>query len=163
MLFQYALRNVLRNRKRTLLTALSVFTAAFIVCLAEGWINGLINNFIESTATWQSGHIRITSKGFLQREQFLPVNETLPNRTALIDTLKQIPDIKRIEERIRIRLLLGNGSRTVHALGMAVDLNYSRLNLPGKLESKKRMLDTDGLYPGKELAAKLGIKSTLSS
>lgn len=158
MLLQYALRNVLRNRKRTLLTALSVFTAAFIVCLAEGWINGLINNYIESTATWQSGHIRITSQGFLQRERFLPVNETLNNRTQLIEKLKQVQGVKRIEERIRIRLLLGHGSRTIHALGIAVDLNYSRLNLPGKLKGKTSRLDTDGLYPGKELAAKLGIK-----
>jgi len=62
MLSTFACRNILRNRKRSFLTALTIFFAAIVVGFAQSWIDGLIMTYIDGFTKFQTGHIRITSR-----------------------------------------------------------------------------------------------------
>ena len=50
-MFKFAFRNVMRNRRRSFLSGLSVFFAALISMTAMGWISGLmtvmLNNYVK--------------------------------------------------------------------------------------------------------------------
>ncbi|MEW6515535.1 MAG: FtsX-like permease family protein [candidate division FCPU426 bacterium] len=156
MLMKFALRNVLRNRRRSFLTALAVFFGAMIVGVAQGWINGLVNLFIGNYIVYQTGNVRITTEEYLERERFIPVDTLIPDAKSLSDRIRVLPGVKAVEERIRFGILLGHGDNTVEALGVGLDLEHSAFGLGEKLTAGT--LGPEGLYLGKDLAARLGVK-----
>ncbi len=156
MLFTFAFRNVLRNKRRSLLTALAVFFGALIVGVAQGWINGIVDMYLDNTILYQTGHVRVTTQEYVERERFLPVDTLLPGAAALEEKIRALDGVQSVEERIRFGILLGHGEATVNALGVGLDLEHTAMHIQDKLVAGK--LTDRGLYIGKDLAKKLGVK-----
>lgn len=154
--FNFALRNVLRNKKRSFLTALSILVAGIVVCFAQSWVTGLLDVYVRNSADYQTGHIRLTTNGFLDRERFFPVDEVMTDAEAIRTGIQSLPEIEGVEERIRFGILLGHGDATVEAVGLGIDLRRSRLGLPRKLSEGR--LEESGIYVGTVLAKKLGVR-----
>ena len=116
-MIQLAFRNILRNRKRSILSIIAIFIASLIVVISEAWIGGIVNAYINGSARLQTGHIRIMHNNYHKRERFLPVDELIPNAKENKEQLKKIPGIASVEERLRFGILLGKGSRSFPAIG----------------------------------------------
>ncbi len=155
MLFKFAFRNVLRNRRRSFLTALSIFFAAIIVGLAQGWVNGIIDVYIDNFATYMTGHVRVTSTGFLEREKFMPVDELIWDSDEVLGEISKIEGVRAARERIRFGILLGSEETTVEAVGMGLDLENNELDLKNKLT--RGSMSGSGIYIGYKLAEKMGV------
>ena len=158
MIFKFALRNIFRNKKRTVLTIISILFAAMIVGLAQGWVNGLMDAMESNYIKYQTGHIRITTKEYIKRERFIPVDEIIYNSGRVIEDVKKIDGVKSVEERIRFGMLLGKGEKTEESVGMGLDLLNSDLDLSSKLTDENEKIESQGLYLGYKLAEKLGVK-----
>ncbi len=156
MLFKFAFRNVLRNRRRSFLTALSIFFAAIIVGLAQGWVNGIIDVYIENFATYMTGHVRVTTGGFRDREKFMPVDELIWESDEVKREISAIEGVRAVRERIRFGLLLGSEETTVEALGMGIDLHDNEFDLENKLI--QGTMGDSGIYIGYRLAEKMDVK-----
>ena len=156
MIFKFALRNVLRNKKRSFLTALTIFFAAIIVGMAQSWVNGMLGVYINNFTKYQTGHIRITTEEFTNREKFKPVDELVYDSDDLIKKIKKTKGIKSIRERIQFSILLGSSNTTTDALGIGINLNDNEFNLKNKLKSGK--VTDSGIYIGHKLADKMGVK-----
>lgn len=154
--FNFALRNVLRNKKRSFLTALSIFVASIVVCFAQSWVSGLLDVYIRNSTDYQTGHIRLTTDGFAGRERFFPVDEILTDAAGIRAAVQRLPDVRDVEERIRFGILLGHGDATVEAVGLGLDLRRSRFRLADKLSEGR--LEESGIYMGSVLAKKLGVR-----
>jgi len=155
MIFKFALRNVLRNKRRTFFTALSIFFGAMIVGLGQGWIGGMTDSYFSSFIKYQTGNIKITTGDYIKKEKFMPVNEIIDNPNPLIEKIKKIKGVSDVKERIRFGILLGNGEKTVQAFGMGIDLLNNKLNLNKKIIDGK--LKNSGMYIGQKLAKKLKV------
>ncbi|MCD4814047.1 FtsX-like permease family protein [bacterium] len=155
MLFKFAFRNVLRNKRRSFLTALAIFFGALIVGLAQGWINGMIDLMMDNYIVYQTGNVRITSSDYIERERFMPVDALMPGGSAIKKKVQIIPGVAQIEERIRFGILLGHRELTEQALGIGLDLENTKIKIKDKLI--EGVLGQDGLYIGAVLAKKLGI------
>ncbi|MCP4135505.1 MAG: ABC transporter permease [bacterium] len=164
-LFKFAFRNVLRNKKRSFLTMLSIFFAAIIVGLAQGLINGVVNVYVDNFIQYQTGHVKITTAEYKKRERFFPVEELVYGSNDIIRELKKMEEVESVEERIRFGLLLGKDETTTEAVAMGIDLannkmeiSQKRLDKNGKKKDlKKEPFINSGLYIGKGLAKKLKI------
>lgn len=156
MLFRLAFRNVFRNKKRTFLSALSIFFAAIIVGMAQGWVNGMTNLYLDNFVKYQTGHLRVTTKLYKKRERFLPVDELISNSESIKKKVLKIEGISKIEERIRFGILLGKGERTVEAIGLGMDLENNEFDIKDKLQ--KGTIHNSGMYIGEKLAKKLDIE-----
>lgn len=156
MILKFAWENILRNKKRSFLNALSVFAGALLVGFAWGWINGMLDFMVDGYIKYQTGHIRVTHSAFLEREKFMPVDEVITNATALAASINNLEHVESVSEKIRFGILLGNKSNTVQALGMGVDLANSPYRIGKFLQSGS--LHKEGLYMGSDLARKLQIK-----
>ena len=137
MIFKFAFRNVLRNRKRSFLTALTIFFAAIVVGMAQSWTNGMLGVYIDNFIKYQTGHIRVTTEEFTNREKFMPVDELVYDSDELITKLAKTEGVKAVRERIRFNILLGNSNTTTNALGMGIDLLDNEFNLKRKLKAGK--------------------------
>lgn len=155
MIFKFAFRNVLRNRKRSFLTVLTIFLAAILVGMAQGWVNGLLDVYISNFTKYLTGHVRITTDEFTKREKFMPVDELVPGSENIIKQVSKIEGVRAVKERIRFGILLGSDETTTESIGMGIDLKNNEFDLPNKLKSGK--VTDSGIYIGDKLAEKLGV------
>ncbi len=155
-MWKLAIKNLKRNKKRSFLTILSVFSAALIVGLAQGWISGLMDFYVDMFIKNQTGLVRIASDEFIKRERFMPVEENISNVDILVDEIKKIPGVTNVEPRVRFGILLSNGDNTIESLGVGLNLDENRYKLNEKMVEGS--LGKTGIYIGQGLARRLGIK-----
>lgn len=67
MMFKIALRNALRQKRRTILTLLTMFGGFVLAAISIGWSDGTYNNVINMFTRNRLGHIQIHGKGYLDR------------------------------------------------------------------------------------------------
>ncbi len=155
MIIKFAFRNVLRNKKRSFLTVLTILLAAILVSFMQSWVNGLLGVYIDNFARYMTGHVRITSEEFTKRQKFMPVDELIFSPGEIIEKVKKIDGVRAVRERIRFGILLGNKDTTIQAIGMGIDLRNNEFNLKEKL-TNGNISDT-GIYLGADLAKKLEV------
>jgi putative ABC transport system permease protein len=155
--FIFSFKNVFRNKRRSLLTAASIFTGAIIISIMMGFINGLIDNYESNYVNFQTGDLKITTRDYVRYEKFLPMDETMTGTDSLIEKIKNIPGVDSVEKRVRFGILLGNDEDTVPAFGLGSELDSTRLELSRKIVSGS--LEKEGLYIGYDLADRLHLKA----
>ncbi len=121
-LLRLAARNTRRNTRRTLLTMTAVLVAVATVTFAFGYINGLLDDFLDSWARIQSGHVRVTHRGFTDRERFLPLHLNVPHLSELLPVIRSHPYVKEALPRIRTAVLADNGIENTAAVMIGADL-----------------------------------------
>jgi putative ABC transport system permease protein len=94
-----ALRNALRNRRRTLLTAATVLLACAMLTVALSWIEGVFGGITGAYAA-TSGHARIVDEDFAAREILQPLEEHIPAADALAEALRGLPGVVDVQPRI---------------------------------------------------------------
>lgn len=156
MLFKFAFRNVMRNRKRSLLTASSILVAAFVVVMVHGFINGVIDMYFQNYIKYQTGNFRITTAEFIKKEKFVPVDRLVGESDKLIGQLRKLNGIDLVEERIKFGIILGKEDKSIYSFGMGINLENTKFELKKKIIKGK--MTGNGIYIGKGLAEKLGLK-----
>ena len=141
MLFGFAFRNVMRNRKRSLLTAAAVFFAAVVVTITQAWAVGLTEMVLSNTIRHQTAHMRVVSDEYLDRERFMPVDELVFDADMLIEDIRALDAAASVEERIRFGALLGSVD-AADALGLGLD--FARTEIP----FLDRLVEGDPAEPG---------------
>ncbi len=167
MIFKLALLNIKRNRKRSFLSSLSIFFAAIIIILAWGWIDGMLQNLIDTTIDFQTGTIKIASESFFKQEKFLPIEFYYPDKNYFVQKLKEklSKEFSKInfeyEERLNIACIAGKGET---ALATVVNAISSEKEL-AKYQVKRRKIEGNPqvgdkkIIIGKDLAKNLNLKS----
>ena len=156
MIISFAIRNVLRNRKRSFLTFLTILFAAMLTAVSQSWVNGILNLYVTNFTKYQTGHLRVTTEEYVKREKFMPVDEFIYDAAPLMERLSSMKGVKRVEERIRFGILLGHGETTVQAMGMGIDLKNNIFDIGRKI--REGSLEESGIYIGYGLAEKLGVR-----
>ncbi len=65
MIFRIALRNTLRQKRRTILTALTMVGGFVLASISVGWSDGTYSHIINMFTRNQLGHIQVHGKGYL--------------------------------------------------------------------------------------------------
>jgi len=151
-LFKFSFRNVIRYRTRTIYSSLSIFIASMIVVFAQGYVSGISNSMMESYRDYITGDFRITTEGFVKRENLLPVDEIIdPSIISILDTIE---GIEHIEPRFRFGTLIGKNENTEQGIGVGLDIENTRYRL------KERIVDGEisrGILISREFAKKIDI------
>jgi putative ABC transport system permease protein len=156
MFLKFAFRNLLRNKKRTFTSALSVFTAAMLVGVAYGWVNGVFSLYSEGFIKYQTGNVRIVTQGYESREKFMPVDEVIVNADEIAAKIRKIEGVTSVEERVRFGILMGKEDNTVTAVGMGLDVKNNSFGFADKIIEGG--LAEHGIYLGVRLAESLRLK-----
>jgi putative ABC transport system permease protein len=147
-LIRLALRNVGRNRRRSLLAIVSVAISLTVIVFAQGFIEGFVASFVKNATKNDAGHIRIAAKKFEERCRFFPVSYNIANPDSIITSIERDPDIALITPRVSFGVLLSNGSNNRSAIALAGDpvkeerLLYLQKSIlpPGRYLSGRREL-----------------------
>lgn len=153
---KFAWRNVIRNRKRTILTATSLFVAAVVSAFAIGFVNGMVDDVLGNYVNFQTGNLKIQSKGYARYERFYPVDEYVTLEPEVLSNILKLPGVAGMEERVRFGMLLGYGEESTAAVGIGMDLLSPRIGISNNLVAGS--MKPEGIYIGEELARKIGVK-----
>lgn len=87
-MFDFLLKGILRDRRRSLLPVIVVTIGVFFVVVLEGIIGGMMSNMTSMTAKFQTGHIRVMTKAYALDEEQKPNDLALLDADELMDELK---------------------------------------------------------------------------
>jgi putative ABC transport system permease protein len=143
-LIKMAWRNLGRHRGRTILSLIAIITGVFVVVIAKGVIDGIVDTFITYNINLNSGHIRVIQPEYKLKEQTLSLGYAVGNEDtpyhSIVEDIRSIPDVKAATGRIRFGMLLLAGDdvqETVLTIGTDFDEEEKIAHLSRFLEGSQ--------------------------
>ena len=145
-LLKLALRNIFRNKRRTILTMISVIISTFSLLILSGYINASKYFWSDSLIHYQYGHMQIFKKGYLEGENTSFKNSiTLKEKNKIYEICQKNNKILLTMERVNLVGLIGT------------ETSSSMFFASGMQAEKERMManyDNSNIIKGKNLSGK---------
>ena len=116
-----AIRNVFRNRRRTLITLAAMGFGAAAIIVFGGFVNSIYTGVRESTIRSQIGHIQLYRAGFSEKGNLAPFDYLIRDYAALRAELMKIEHVKTVTARLSFSGLVSTGDTTTSFVGAGVD------------------------------------------
>lgn len=154
-----ALRNVLRQRRRSGVAIVAIAFGVIAMMLAGGFIEWIFWAAREGTAVTQLGHIQVVKPGYHRDGQSDPYAYLLPAAAPALDAIAKQPEVRAIAPRLNLNGLISHGDDTLTFLALGVDpaRDPSLLYLIIPEGDNLSPADPEGILIGTGLAANLGV------
>lgn len=148
LMFKLAFRNLLRNRRRTVLTLLSMLGGYLLVALLnsveEGSYDQVLNYFTRDV----TGHVQIIAPGFIERPNLY---RTVPANESLLNQLAEQSGVEAVTARLESSALAYGEEKSfpVAVTGIHPEREAQLSLLTEKLTAGEYLtstVDADGLY-----------------
>ncbi|MCG2725225.1 MAG: FtsX-like permease family protein [Elusimicrobia bacterium] len=133
LILRMARRNILRQKRRTLLTALMISGGFLLFSLSLGISEGTYGSIIEMFTRMHTGDIQIHKSGYLQRSSLY---KTINNADDLKIALKKMEFIKSFAPRVYSSALSFAGAKTSGAIIMGLDPDMEAVSTSLALQVK---------------------------
>lgn len=120
-LIRLAVLNLLRNRSRTTVAALTVAGGVVAFLLAGGFINWIFQDMREATIHSQLGHFQIVRPGYFEKGLSDPYNFLLPAQSEQESLVAAHPGLTSLTPRLVFFGLASLGDTTVTFSGEGID------------------------------------------
>ncbi len=169
MIFKMALRNLKRNRRRSVAIILTVALGVGALFLYHGFNTGIMNQYKFNTIRSRFGHGQINEVNYRSKVYEKPWEHWIDDYASLESSLKSDPHIQYIFPRVEFYAMLSNGKINVAGKGQGINgveeaKFFSALNF---IAGKNLTNEEDGVILGAGLArsldAKIGDRVTVLS
>lgn len=153
-----AWRNLWRNKKRTLISAASVFFAVILSLIMRSMQTGSYDYIIDSSVKLYTGHIQVHGKDFWEKRS---LEESMYYDPTVIKELKKNQKIVHIIPRLETYSLISFGkiSRVVQVTGIDPEVENEVTSLGSKVIAGKFLDDnSNGILIGEGLARLLNVQ-----
>jgi len=162
-LWSLALRNVSRNRRRTILTG-GVVTFGFAAfALAGGFVAQNLKGLREATIRSGMGHIQFARPEVFELTDMGTLAYGIDDAAAMVRELGQDPDVAEVLERIEFMGLITNGEASIPFLGVGVnpEAEARSMDQPSLVSSGRWLEDRTerGVVLGSGLAGALSLST----
>lgn len=117
-MLKIAFRNIFRQKRRTILTALSMFGGFVLAAFFIGWSDGMYNRIIDTFTRNQMGHIQIHQKDYLDRPSLY---KTVDNLTEIEGILQDTEAVEAWAPRLYSAGLASVGEKSAGARIIGID------------------------------------------
>jgi putative ABC transport system permease protein len=107
-LVKVAIRNVGRNKRRAVITIITVFLGVSVVMAARGLLNGLQAEFRNSLIRKMHGELQIHRKGYQDTLEANPYKILIPYNDEVIGKIKSVSRVQEQTPRLRVMGLLNH-------------------------------------------------------
>ncbi len=159
-LIRVALKNVFRNRRRSILNIIALALATALMILGLGWVEGYHTYIYKAMQDFESGDLQIVPEDYLKEQRRFPLDLALNDYKNLKAQLKSYPEIREATGRIDFSLRLSNRKESVWLAGRGIDPEseanttvLTRFIEQGSYLSS----NSEGILLGKELAKRMGV------
>ena len=92
-MIRFLAKGLVRDRSRSIFPLLAIIITVTLVIFGIGFMEGAMNNFLQSTAVISSGHVKVVTKAYKKESNQLPNDLALFDTKNIIQTLSDMyPD-----------------------------------------------------------------------
>ncbi len=154
MYLKLAIRNVLRNRRRTLITELAIVLGVVAVIFVSSFLNGFGARWARSIVNSDSGHLTLVRGDYLEHLKAHSPKESLTDVGRLYGLLDVDPRVEASVAKLDIGGLVGTGDVSTTFFGVGLDLARQPAALP---EAFNSVVEGQGLTTADRSGAVVGI------
>lgn len=161
-LIYLALRNLSRNRRRTVITGLAIAFGVAALVILQGMVNGAVQNIIEKNVLSRIAPVQVWKAGYLGADD--PLKLSLPQDPSVMERLRSVPEVTAVAPRLDFDGMISNGSEATMVSATAFDpaLEYQvcpkRATYFAKGSRALTNEDPAGTLVGKTIAESLGLQ-----
>ena len=115
----FACRNVLRNRRRSLM-ALAITAVGTAAVLIGGGFALFTYDSLREVSARDTGHVVLGARDFFDGDEDLPMQNGLAGAAALDERLRALPGVRAVLPRIQFSGLISNGDKSAIFIGAGV-------------------------------------------
>ena len=156
MLLRLAFRNLLRHRRRTIITVIAIALGLGLLIFSSGFGDGMHNQVIRDGVAGMAGHVVVQGAGWQERRE---VEIVVPDGAAVVAALEEVFPEAKVVPRIFLDGLLSSsdGSAGISFVGVDPEREAGVNNLDDKLVRGTYLDAGDGIVIGQTLAEALGV------
>ena len=118
MLLKLAWLNIWRNKRRTIITATSVFFAVLLAIIFRSLTDGIYDNMIHNVVSYSSGYLQIHQKGYWDEQS---IDNTFEEDEQLYQDLLKNPNVAQVIPRLQTFALASYADKTKGVLVLGID------------------------------------------
>lgn len=159
-LFKMAFRDLGRNKRRTILSALAVTIGMGLLLLMAATVSGEIRGALENSVKLQSGHLQIRATNYEESKVSLKWEDLIQNPDQIVAQVMALPQVAVATPRLFATgiITLGDNSRGVQVIGIdpasAANQPIRQGVIAGDFITRD---DREGIVLGKPLADKFKV------
>lgn len=137
-MIKFLFKGLLRDRSRSLLPIIVVALGVMITVFMHAYLNGAMGESIEKSAAFNTGHLRVETRGYAENRSQMPLDMALWDADSLKQTLQQQYPSVRWVERIHFCGLIDvpDSAGNTRAQGNVAGIGFDML---GSLQEIDRM------------------------
>jgi putative ABC transport system permease protein len=117
-----AVRNVGRNRRRSVITGVTILFGVMMVIFVRGLTEGLTASMAADVVEGRLGALQVHRAGFVDNLDAVPTRLNLPHSPELLARLAAVPHVRAVTARVQFNGLVGNGLAQTMFIGRGVDV-----------------------------------------
>ncbi len=121
MRLKIAFRNVLRNRRRTLLNVFMIAGGVSALIVFNSFVLSIISGLREITIKTQTGHIQVATPSYWEKTARSPKEALLSDFANIQKRVSKDPRVKSVSGRLTFFGLISKGDQSTSARGMSFD------------------------------------------
>jgi putative ABC transport system permease protein len=167
-ILKMAFRNVGRNKRRSMLSAIAIAVAVMVILVMRGYIGGIKDSMFDSLTKIQTGHIKILHSEYYDKEDMMPLEYMVDGFDGegykqMTPLLQSTEGVELIVPRIKFGVLLSFEGKSTSAMGLGIDPKAEDMLISfHRIMKEGQYFDDDenarSAIIGNALADKLGIK-----
>ena len=161
-LIKLAWRNVRRNRRRTMITAMATIVSVAMLILFNGLLTGFLGPTINNNVELETGHIKIYPRGYHEKAHTMPIDMHVNNYNELILVTEEVADVEYVTPRIKASgtLIANQASSIVIVNGIDPESDVKIRDLEKRITQGQYLAgnDTDSTILGASLADVLDVE-----
>ena len=118
MLLKLAWLNIWRNKRRTIITATSVFFAVLLAIVFRSLTDGVYDNMIHNVVSYSSGYLQIHQKGYWDEQS---IDNTFEEDGQLYQEVLKNPNVTHLMPRLQTFALASYADKTKGVLILGID------------------------------------------
>jgi putative ABC transport system permease protein len=162
MFFSLAYKNLWRNRRRTLLTEISILFGVLVIVGSGNFINGMQRDWAKFEINSNTGAFQLEHRDYQDMRKAEPLQVTLENGGALVDKVAKISGVRAVYGKLNFSGMVSSGLKSTFFDGRAVDVVRQRQTLSQQQDlivaGKGLEEKGGGVILGADLADMLGIR-----
>lgn len=143
-----ALKNLRRNKRRTLLTAAVMAFGVMLYAFSNSLWAGFEADSIKSLVRHETGEVSLTAPGYWENREDLPLDQVIPNAAAVAERARRVPGVKGAIPRLVFKAVLNNGVDELPVKAVGTDPRQE----PPVLALRESVAAGRYLEPGREEA-----------
>lgn len=165
LIMKMAARNIGRNRRRTLLTAITVMMIVLLLIFMLSYLQGMLNQGFDLSARLVTGHVKISAQGYADKETLMPLELAVSESGRVAAAAARVPGVTVVTRRIKFFTMVQFENQNEFPVVMGIEPGPERQVLGLDQNLARGRYFQDGKREailGVGLAKKLGIIKDLS-